>query len=180
MSQDFELGEAEGGEGRPPAHPALRIADGFFAVVAGVVLFLMMTMTTIDVIGRYLLRAPLGYAFEMTQIGMAIVVFAALPSVTLRSQHVTVGLFENFFSGFGQAVRDVLLSLIAAASCIYLAWRLSTLASRFIGYGDMTPVLRFPIGYIAWLGVAALTMAAIAALVLAVMAVRKVGKGTRQ
>lgn len=177
MSGDFELDEAEGGEGRPPANRALRAADGFFAVVAGMVLFAMMVMTTIDVFGRYLFNAPLGFAFEMTQLAMAVVVFAALPSVTLRRQHVTVGLFEKAFSGWGLVIRNALIAFVAVASCLYLAWRLSTLASRFVGYGEVTTVLHIPVGYIAWFGVAALVAAAVAALVLVRAAIRGAGKG---
>ena len=172
MSGGLELDEAEGGESRPPSNRALRLADGFFAVVAGVVLFGMMVMTTIDVFGRYILNAPLGFAFEMTQLGMAAVVFAALPSVTLRGQHVTVGLFENAFTGWVLVLRKLLIALVAAGSCFYLAWRLSTLAARFLRYGEITTVLHVPIGYVAWLGVAGLVAAGLAALLLAGSALR--------
>lgn len=172
MSGGIELDEAEGGESRPPSNQMLRLADGFFAVVAGVVLFGMMVMTTIDVFGRYILNAPLGFAFEMTQLGMAVVVFAALPSVTLRSQHVTVGLFEHAFTGWAMRLRNLLIALAAAASCFYLAWRLSTLAARFVRYGEITTVLHVPVGYVAWLGVAGLVAAGLAALVVAGSAIR--------
>lgn len=177
MSGDVELDEAEGGESRPPTNRALRLADGFFAVVAGVVLFGMMVMTTIDVFGRYLLNSPLGFAFEMTQLAMAVVVFAALPSVTLRSQHVTVGLFENAFSGWALTIRNAVIGLIAAVSCLYLAWRLSTLAGRFVRYGEITTVLHVQVGYVAWLGVAALVAAALAALALVGLAVNSAWRG---
>jgi TRAP-type transport system small permease protein len=172
MSGGIELDEAEGGESRPPSNRALRLADGFFAVVAGAVLFGMMVMTTIDVFGRYILNAPLGFAFEMTQLAMAVVVFAALPSVTLRGQHVTVGLFENAFGGWALRIRNVLIALAAAAGCFYLAWRLSTLAARFLRYGEITTVLHVPVGYVAWIGVAGLVAAGIAALLIAASAIR--------
>jgi TRAP-type transport system small permease protein len=172
MTGGVELDEAEGGESRPPSNRALRVADGFFAIVAGAVLFGMMVMTTIDVFGRYLLNSPLGFAFEMTQLAMAAVVFAALPSVTLRGQHVTVGLFENAFTGWVRALRNVLIALVAAGSCFYLAWRLSTLAARFLRYGEITTVLHVPVGYVAWLGVVGLVAAGLAALVLAGAAIR--------
>lgn len=172
MSGGLELDEAEGGGSRPPSNRALRLADGFFAIVAGAVLFGMMVMTTIDVFGRYLLNSPLGFAFEMTQLAMAAVVFAALPSVTLRGQHVTVGLFENAFTGWSRTLRNVLIALVAAGSCFYLAWRLSTLASRFVRYGEITTVLHVPVGYVAWLGVAGLVAAGLAALMVAGAAIR--------
>lgn len=165
MSDRIEISEAEGGESPPPANPILRVADGVFAIVGGIVLFGMMAMTAIDVFGRYFFNAPLGFAFELTQLAMAVLVFAALPSVTLRGQHVTVGLFENAFTGRGRAIRDTILALATAICCAYLAWRLSRLAGRFVGYGEITTVLRVPIGYVAWFGVFALYVTAFAAFI---------------
>lgn len=158
-----------------PARPASRvlgIVDAASVLLAGIVLAGMMFMTLIDVVGRYVLNAPLGFAFEMTQLGMAMVVFAALPSVTLRAAHVSAGLFEGLFGGKIAIFRDVLWSLVIAASCLFLAFRLSRLAGRFLRYGDETSVLKLPIGWIAWFGVAGLCLAALAALIVAVQSLK--------
>ncbi|MFY0633327.1 MAG: TRAP transporter small permease [Vannielia sp.] len=147
--------------------------DTAAVVIAGLVLFGMMSMTFLDVLGRYLLNAPLGFAFEMTEIGMAVLVFAALPSVTLRGAHVTVGLFETFFRDRLRLVRDLAWHLVIAACFAGAAWKLSTLAARFLRYGDRTSVLHLPVGWITWFGVVCLALAALASLTLAALRLRR-------
>lgn len=141
----------------------VRLFDRFAVVIAGIALLGMMLMTLLDVLGRYFLNAPLGFAFEMTQVGMAVVVFCALPSVTLHGRHVSAGLFENLFKGRAALLRDLLWLAVIAACCLGLAWKMSILAARFLRYGDHTSVLELPIGWVAWLGVAALCLSALAA-----------------
>ena len=160
-----EVAAIEGaGQGTEPRDALLRLVDGVCIVAAGIVLLCMMLMTFTDVMGRYLFNAPLGYAFEVTQLAMATVVFLGIPSVTLRGLHITVDLVDNVFRGGFKLVRDVVVMASIAICLGYLAWRLSTLSARFISYGETTSTLRFPIGYVAWLGTAALTLAALLAL----------------
>lgn len=162
MSVADEAAAIEGGnDGREPSHPVLKAADWLCVVASGLVLLGMMVMTTFDVIGRYLFNAPLGFAFEATQLAMATVVFLAIPSVTLRGLHITVDLVENLFRGRVKVLRDVLIMAVIAICLGYLAWRLSTLAGRFVRYGEITTVLRFPVGYIAWLGTLSLGLASL-------------------
>ncbi|MFC7703697.1 TRAP transporter small permease [Plastorhodobacter daqingensis] len=144
-----------------------------FLSAAALLLFLMMVMTFVDVTGRYLLNQPLGFAFEMTQIMMAAMVFCALPSVTLRDEHVTAGLFDTLFRGRLRVARDALIAGVVAFGCGFLAWRLSFLAERFMTFGDRTSALRFPVGIVAWLGVACLGAAAVAGVVLLLGVVRE-------
>ncbi|WAP69798.1 TRAP transporter small permease [Jiella pelagia] len=164
-------GDDAGREGDLP-RPA-RFFDAAFVVTSGLVLLAMMLMTLFDVVGRYFFNAPLGFAFEMTQIGMAVMVFCALPSVTLRGTHVTVGLFEQLFVGRLALVRDLLWLAVIAASCGALAWKLSGLAQRFLRYGDRTSVLHLHTGWIAWLGVVCLALSALAAVYLAICRLRE-------
>ena len=148
------------------------LCDRIAVAVAGIALLAMMLMTLMDVVGRCFLNAPLGFAFEMTQIGMAVVVFSALPSVTLHGRHVSAGLFEGALKGRAALVRDLLWLAVIAASCLGLAWKLSSLAARFLRYGDRTSVLDLPIGWVAWFGVATLCMSALAALIAGVSRIR--------
>ena len=159
---------SEGGKSRPPFPAPIRWIEAVFATAAAMLLFAMMTMTFLDVLGRYLFNHPLGFAFEMTEIAMGAMVFCAVPVVTLRGQHVTTGLFENAFRGGWRAARDLVIALTIGLSCTFLAWRLSMLAERFVTFGDRTSALHFPLGIVAWLGVVCLVAAALAAFVLAV------------
>lgn len=163
----------EGGESRPPLPAPIRWAEAVFTTAAALLLFAMMTMTFLDVLGRYLFNHPLGFAFEMTQVAMAAMVLCAIPSVTLRGQHVTAGLFEDAFKGGWRRMRDIVVGLAICLCCVFLAWRLSLLADRFVTFGDRTSVLHFPIGIVTWLGVGCLAIAALAAFYIAVRAVAR-------
>ena len=162
MTVSEEVHPAEGGDqGLEPRNALLRIVDRICIVAAGIVLLGMMLMTFTDVLGRYLFNAPLGYAFEVTQLAMATVVFLGIPSITLRGLHISVDLVENLFRGVAKLLRDIVVMAAIAVCLGYLAWRLSTLAARFISYGEIPSTIRFPIGYVAWLGTATLALAAL-------------------
>ena len=44
---------------------------------AAIVLFLMMTITAVDVVGRYFFNKPLAGGFEITEIGLALLIYCA-------------------------------------------------------------------------------------------------------
>ena len=68
-----------------------------------VFLFAMMTITAVDVLGRYVFNTPVPGGFEIVQYLMAVVVFASLPLTTAAERHLTVSLLENRFSGMTSA-----------------------------------------------------------------------------
>lgn len=163
-----------GGAGDEPVRPPppartphfLLGAERLLIVLGGLVLFLMMAMTAVDVIGRYIFNAPLGFAYELTQMGMALLVLCALPSVTLRSEHVTVGLFESAFAGRVGQVRDVLVALLVVGISVFLAWRLYLLAARLLAWNDRTPMLGMSTGLFIGLASLAFVLISLAALVI--------------
>ena len=53
---------------------------------AAIVLFLMMTITAVDVVGRYFFNKPLAGGFEITEIGLALLIYCALPLVSARRE----------------------------------------------------------------------------------------------
>jgi TRAP-type C4-dicarboxylate transport system permease small subunit len=155
------------------APAASRYADFALGAVAATVLFGMMAVTAVDVLGRYLFNSPLQGGYELTQLLMLSLVFSALPTVTRRGEHITVGLFENAFRGWARAVRDAIIALIVVLGSAYLAWRLYVLAGRFGAFGDTTATSRIPLAPFAYAGALAMILCAIASLVLAVEALAK-------
>ncbi|HEX5779666.1 MAG TPA: TRAP transporter small permease [Xanthobacteraceae bacterium] len=149
--------------------PALsRLADSVLGTVAAAILFCMMAVTAVDVFGRYLFNSPLQGGYEFTQLLMLSLVFAALPSVTRRTEHITVGLFENAFTGWMRSARDLTIALVVALGALYLGWRLYILAGRFDAFGDTTATSRIPLSPFAYGGALAMLICAVASLLLAV------------
>ena len=130
---------ANGSDGR-----AVHLATRLLRTISATTLFAVMLLTCIDVAGRYLFDHPIQGATELTMMGMGLMVFSALPVVTLNGGHVTVDLFDPFLSRTAGRLRDLLTGLVSAFVLTVIAWRVGILAERAHGYGDMTPYLRIP------------------------------------
>ena len=138
MSERYEPDKPTTFEELPPF--AVR-AEQVLTTIAGVILFATLFMTVIDVFGRYLFNAPLGFAYEMTELAMSATFFVALSTVTLRGEHINVGLFDAFFVGRMAALRELIVSLVMTAGIGFICWRMFLFAGRLVHYGDTTHVL---------------------------------------
>ncbi|MCU0922568.1 MAG: TRAP transporter small permease [Burkholderiaceae bacterium] len=104
-------------------------------------LFAIMMLTFVDVGGRKFFDASLPGALELTELLMVAVIFAALPLVSLRGEHVTFDSLDVFLpAGFRRAV-----DLLVAAMLIFLAWLMWDHAGKMAEYGDVTNRLRIPL-----------------------------------
>jgi TRAP-type C4-dicarboxylate transport system permease small subunit len=129
----------------------LRIwSDSIVGVLAGATLFLLMALTAVDVVGRYLLSRPLPGSLELTEIMMSVMIFAALPLVTARGGHIAVDLADHLFPERLKRWIDRLVSLVCAAGLAVLAWRLAVKAMQLGRYGDVTAALTIPLYPLAW------------------------------
>jgi TRAP-type C4-dicarboxylate transport system permease small subunit len=132
--------------------------------MAGAIALGLMGMTTADVAGRYLFNAPLSGAYELTQYGLALVVFTALPQVTAAGQHVSVDLIEKALPAWMRRALAWLWAVAIAATLLFLAWRLTFLAERLGRYGDSTPTLKIPLAPLAWIMAGSSALSAVLAL----------------
>lgn len=129
--------------------PLLRILTVPPVAVASVALFLLMALTFVDVVLRSTINAPIEAATELTRIAMAIVVFAALPVVSARDQHITVDLADPIFRHLRlERLRDGLVALVCGAMLYWPGMRVADLAARHKNYGDVTEYLAIPTFYI--------------------------------
>ena len=107
-------------------------------------LFGLMAMTCVDVAGRYVFNAPLDGATELTQLAMGIIVFAVLPTVSFREEHVSVDLLDIWFPRRLINFRQLLLNVIAMIAMGVVSWRLWIVAELTAEYGDATEFLEIP------------------------------------
>ena len=134
-------------------------------LVASVALFALMCLTFADVLMRSVFNAPIEAATELIRIGIALIVFAALPVVSARNTHIAVDLLDGPFQMLGLARwRDALVALVCAAMLWYPAGRIVDLAERARNYGDVTEYLQIPTYYVAYF-IAVMTYVTVAALV---------------
>lgn len=105
---------------------------------------LIVVLTFIDVLGRYIFASPLRGSLEIIEYAMALVIFSALPLVTRRREHVTVSLIENLVKGQARQIKVILCDLISAFALGMLTWRLYVQAAEDLESGGSTIVLNLP------------------------------------
>ncbi|GAA0691373.1 hypothetical protein GCM10009104_17820 [Marinobacterium maritimum] len=120
----------------------------FLEVVSASVLFFLMALTCVDVLGRYLFNSPLHGGTEMTEIGLAVMVFAAMPVITWRGGHIVVDLLDRFLGSKIVKVLSLFAALVMSSSLYFLALRIFELGERSIRRGVVTEFLAMPTGYI--------------------------------
>jgi TRAP-type C4-dicarboxylate transport system permease small subunit len=127
--------------------------------LAALMLLFLVLVTVVDVVGRYLFRAPIGGADELTVFCMAIGIFAVFPRLTWREEHVSVDLIDMVYPKRWIAARQMLMNLLAAAFMGVATWRLWILATRLTEDGEITMFLRLPKGPLAYFIVAMCALA---------------------
>lgn len=120
-----------------------------FAAVAGLLVLGMMAVTAVDVVLRFFFNAPLTGAFEVTEISMALVIFAGMSLAAARREHITVNLLESRLSPRARRWQRGLGDLVCALVAGVMAWRIALRAQALLAAGETTLVLQVKRGYVA-------------------------------
>lgn len=146
----------------------IRRATGSLESLVAVLLFAMMAITFVDVAGRYVFHRSLPGSTEIIQMLLAAVVACALPSVTWRQEHISIGLFDNATPGPWERGRRVTVALASSVVFALLCWLLWGHAGESAVNGDVIGYLRLPVAPMIRVisilsGITALVFAALAA-----------------
>lgn len=129
----------------PPSGRVGRILHWLLGGAAATLLFSMMALTFLDVLGRYFLNAPVPGGFEITELMLATLIFAALPLVTLSGEQITVDLFDALIPASVQHLRDAAINFVSALMLFVLSTSMWEKAGEMLNYGDTTAILLIPI-----------------------------------
>ena len=116
--------------------------EPLLGIIAGVLLFCMMTLTFVDVVLRYIFNAPLKGSFEITELMLVVLIFAALPLVSRREEHVVMDFLDRFVPLWVYRAMRALEHIVSAAVMAGMGWLLWQRASKLAAYGDTSAVLR--------------------------------------
>jgi len=119
-----------------------RAGEALLGIVAGAILFAMMALTAVDVFQRYVMGVAIRGAFEVTELMMVVLIFAGLPLVSLKDEHVTVDLLDHALPRVVRRSLRVIAHLVAAAALAGMSWLLWRKAGQVVEYGDVTAALR--------------------------------------
>lgn len=133
---------------RYPEHGFVAWIAFTLETIAVLTLFGLMLLTCVDVGGRYLLNNAIDGSIEITRIGLAVMVFAAMPIITWRGGHIVVDLIDTFIGPKVIKVLTLFSALLVSSSLYFVAFRIFALGERNLRREIVTEFLKIPEGYI--------------------------------
>jgi TRAP-type C4-dicarboxylate transport system permease small subunit len=127
-------------------------------------LLVLMAIVFVDVLGRNVFNRPLPLATELLEVVLAVMIFAFYPLLALRGGHITVDLIA--VRPLLQRVQRSLAALVGAALFTVIAFCVARQAMRSFTYGDASPLLQIPTGWVL-VGMSALSVVTVLAFVVA-------------
>ena len=118
------------------------ILDKLCGLLCASALFAIMVLTFFDVSGRKLLSHSIPGSLELTELLMVIVIFAGLPLVSERGEHVIFDSLDSLWPAWFVKMQKALVHLICAALMIALAVLMWNTGTQFAGYGETTAQLK--------------------------------------
>ena len=99
-----------------------RLLDALCGLLAAVALFAIMALTLADVLGRKLLSQSVTGSLELTEILMVVVIFAAMPLVSLHGEHVVFDSLDPLLPPWLRRAQQALVDGLCLAALAALAW----------------------------------------------------------
>lgn len=112
--------------------------------VAAGALFTTMVLTFFDVGGRKLLSSSIPGSLELTEMLMVLVIFAALPLVSLRGEHVVFNSLDSHLGATVRRIQRLLVNLLCAAALVGMGWLMWGQAGDIASAGETSAQLQIP------------------------------------
>lgn len=119
-----------------------RLFDRACGALAGAALFCIMALTFFDVGGRKLLATSIPGSLELTELLMVVVIFAALPLVSMRGEHVVFDSLDAYLTPGLRKAQQVLVHMLCALLLLGLAYLMWGTAADFSLSGETTAQLK--------------------------------------
>jgi TRAP-type C4-dicarboxylate transport system permease small subunit len=88
------------------------LLDLSLGYLLAVLVFVMMCLTFVDVVGRQIFDSPVPAGFEITELMVGYTIYLGFPLICARREHITIGLFEKFFTGIVRRIQGVVLNVL--------------------------------------------------------------------
>ncbi len=123
-----------------------RTLDVLCGSLAAAALFAIMWLTLFDVAGRKLVDTSVTGSLELTEMLMVLVIFAGMPLVSLRGEHVVFDSLDPLLEAWVRRAQGFVVDLLCAAALAGMAWLMWVKAGNMMQYGDTTAQLKIPQG----------------------------------
>ncbi|MEO7392525.1 MAG: TRAP transporter small permease [Ramlibacter sp.] len=111
-------------------------------LLSGAALFAIMALTFFDVLGRKFLSNSIPGSLEITELLMVVVIFAALPLVSERGEHVEFDSLDPYLPLWLRRVQAFLVQSLCAAALLGLGWLMWRSGTQFLETGETTAQLK--------------------------------------
>ncbi|MDW3224490.1 MAG: TRAP transporter small permease [Paracoccaceae bacterium] len=149
-------------------HRAIKRLAHVTAMIGGLVLVGIILLTTVSIIGRTLNKmlhsdnaerwfaefsqtlldlgiGEVNGSYELLEAGVAFAIFSFFPICQLYGAHATVDIFTSKLPGRLNRAIVAFWEIVLAAVLILISWRLYEGMQRYIGNGETTFFLQFPV-----------------------------------
>ncbi|HSV35289.1 MAG TPA: TRAP transporter small permease [Ramlibacter sp.] len=111
-------------------------------LLAGCALFAIMTLTFFDVLGRKFASNSIPGSLELTELLMVVVIFAALPLVSERGEHVAFDSLDHYLPHWALRAQSVIVNILCAVVLLGLGWLMWRTGGQFLETGETTAQLQ--------------------------------------
>ncbi len=108
-------------------------------------LFILVVITTLDVVARYAFRSSVPDAAEISGMLLGICISLALPLTVLKDEQVKFDLVVNLLPAAGRLVAEVVCLLFACALFALIAWQTVKRVLYSMASGEYIGALEIPI-----------------------------------
>jgi TRAP-type C4-dicarboxylate transport system permease small subunit len=121
-----------------------KLLDFLCGLLSGAALFAIMALTFFDVLGRKFASHSIPGSLELTELLMVVVIFAALPLVSRRGEHVEFDSLDPYLPPWLRRTQTVVVHLFCAVLLLGLAVLMWHSGSQYAANGEITAQLHLP------------------------------------
>jgi TRAP-type C4-dicarboxylate transport system permease small subunit len=130
-------------------------------ILGGVLIFVMMLLTAVDVVMRYFFNKPVAGSFELTEYLMVLIISFTLAFAAANDGMVKVTLLSERLSLKTQSIINSFTGILGIGLFVVLAWRGFVFAGMLQHQGIISPILgipRFPFAVVVAIGLCFLVL----------------------
>lgn len=92
--------------------------------ISMIILFLLMFLTAIDVVARNFFNKAIIGTFEITGLGVALIVFFSLGSTQLKGEHISIDVFKSKFPAKVRGYLGLFMNVLLFILLLLTTWQL--------------------------------------------------------
>ena len=121
-----------------------RLLEALCGVIAATALFAIMLLTLVDVGGRKVISTSVPGSLELTELLMVVVIFAGMPLVSLRGEHVVFDSLDPLHERTLRRAQGLVVDVLVSALLAGVAWLMWSKAGQMASFCDTTAQLQIP------------------------------------